>query len=230
MENTMRMNKAFRLMLCLPLVAGVSLCARLRAEAQSSAVNWIRAAVPETAANSNSARLPQLPEVKPAELQRLVFGNFTTLPLPALQPGLPQLPFAFAGEPVTMLQGAILKRLGIRYKFTGSDDRGYDCSGFVWRVFRDAGAEFERVAARTLWHQLPEVSGIEARQFGTLVFFNGLKHIGIVRDAETFYHSSRSHGVTISTFAGYWGKRITGFRRSPVPILPPPPDALKPAE
>jgi hypothetical protein len=45
------------------------------------------------------------------------------------------------------------------------------------------------------------------------VFFNGLGHIGIVADTNGFYHASSSQGVTYSTFKGYWGKRIVGFRR-----------------
>jgi cell wall-associated NlpC family hydrolase len=47
-----------------------------------------------------------------------------------------------------------------------------------------------------------------------------LKHVGIVRDANTFFHASSSKGVTISEFAGYWEKRITGFRRAPLAMLP----------
>jgi uncharacterized protein YycO len=120
------------------------------------------------------------------------------------------------------LQGAILKRLGIRYKFNGSDDDGYDCSGFVWRVYQEIGADFDRAPARTLWGRFPAATGDETRQFGTLVFFNGLSHVGIVRDAETFYHSSRTQGVMVSSFSGYWGKRITGYRRPPFPLAPQP--------
>jgi cell wall-associated NlpC family hydrolase len=90
-------------------------------------------------------------------------------------------------------------------------------------VFKEAGADFDRVAARTLWEQLPEATDDEIAQFGTLVFFNGLKHIGIVRNADSFYHASRSQGVTLSYFDGYWERRITGYRRAPALIFPIPP-------
>jgi hypothetical protein len=40
---------------------------------------------------------------------------------------------------------------------------------------------------RSLWAQLPEANDEEKGQFGTLVFFNGLRHVGIVRDSKTFY-------------------------------------------
>jgi cell wall-associated NlpC family hydrolase len=119
-------------------------------------------------------------------------------------------------ENTARLQAAIWEKLGAPYRFEGTDDRGYDCSGFVWRVFQDAGFDFERLPARDLWHRLPGTTPEEARRFGTLVFFNDLKHVGIVRDALSFYHASRSQGVVLSPFAGYWGERITGYRRLPI--------------
>ena len=135
-------------------------------------------------------------------------------------------PFGFTYHPdpvdqTTLLQNAIAKRLGVRYRYRGVDDRGYDCSGFVWSVFKETGADFERGPARSLWVQLPEAKDSETRQFGTLVFFNRLKHVGIVRDGETFYHASRTKGVKLSRFSGYWIRRITGYRRAPATIIPP---------
>src|SRR5262249_752720 len=177
------------------------------------------ATLPTLPALSASPRFPRLPE---SQLPMVI--DFTSITLPVFHYSMLQPSFDFTNDPVTILQIAILSRLGIRYRYTGIDDRGYDCSGFVWRVFKDAGADFERVAARTLWRQLPVAKAQETRQFGTLVFFNGLKHIGIVHDAETFYHSSRSRGVVLSPFAGYWEKRLTGFRQSPIPIIPIPSD------
>ena len=126
---------------------------------------------------------------------------------------LPKMQVA-SGKSV-LLKDAIVKRLGVPYRFHGEDDRGYDCSGFVWSVFRDAGADFERTNARSLWEQLPKATKAETRKFGTLVFFKGTNHVGIVRDADSFYHASRSRGVTISYFDDYWRKRITGYRRAP---------------
>lgn len=162
-----------------------------------------------------------------AQLPAVDQGVFNTLVRPILPTGFLPPPLLLAGDTANLLESAITKRLGIRYRFYGIDDTGYDCSGFVWRVFRDAGADFQRVAARTLWHDLPAATEAETQQFGTLVFFNGLKHIGIVRDAYTFYHASRSQGVTLSSFSGYWGSRITGYRRAPKPLAPPPPGEVR---
>lgn len=115
-----------------------------------------------------------------------------------------------------LLYGAIMDRLGVPYRSTGTDDRGYDCSGFVWRVFVDAGVDLSRSSARTLWETLPEASADEETQFGTLVFFKGLNHVGIVRDGYSFYHSATSQGVVRSFYSGYWGERVIGFRRVPL--------------
>lgn len=221
------MNKAFRFTLCLVLIGLWSCGAESIVVAQSNIAILVRSMNLDSVKKAPTPKLPQLPEEQSTSslVRRLSF-----LTLPGFRNsvfGLLQPPLALAGsamgQNVIVLQGAIIKRLGIRYRFTGTDDRGYDCSGFVWRVFQDAGADFDRVPARALWKQLPEAKGEETRRFGTLVFFNGLKHIGIVRDQNSFYHSSRTQGVVLSQFAGYWEKRLTGYRRAPTPIDPPPP-------
>ena len=122
-------------------------------------------------------------------------------------------------QPASLLETAILSKIGIPYRFYGTDDNGYDCSGFVWRVFQEAGFNLERMPARDFWQLLPEASPEEAGQFGTLVFFNNLSHVGIVRDAFSFYHASVAQGVVQSVFAGYWENRITGYRRAPLSAL-----------
>ncbi len=108
---------------------------------------------------------------------------------------------------------AIQIRVGIPYRYGSTGPNAFDCSGLVWSVFYDAGFNFERSSARTLWQNSVEVAAEDRYKFGTLVFFNKLGHIGIVFDESGFYHASSSHGVTFSRFDGYWAKRIVGFRR-----------------
>jgi cell wall-associated NlpC family hydrolase len=145
------------------------------------------------------------------------------LSLPALRPDLIRPPFAasLAAESASLLEQAILAKIGTPYRLFGTDDSGYDCSGLVWRVFSEIGFSFTRMPARSLWQTLPEATTDQLTQFGTLVFFNGLSHVGIVRDAYSFYHASTSQGVVLSYFAGYWEKRITGYRVVP-PAAPRP--------
>jgi cell wall-associated NlpC family hydrolase len=151
----------------------------------------------------------------PKEAPKLAKSDFDSLFTPTVQRDYSLSQGNITSGKSVLLKSAIVKRLGVRYRYHGVDDRGYDCSGFIWSVFRDAGADFERVSARSLWMQLPKATAAETSQFGTLVFFRGTKHVGIIRDANSFYHASRSKGVTISYFDDYWRKRITGYRRAP---------------
>jgi len=111
------------------------------------------------------------------------------------------------------LDSAIKSRYGIRYRYGSSGPNTYDCSGFVWAAFTEAGIGFTRASARSLWSQSEPVSGDERFKFGTLVFLNGLGHMGIVADENGFYHASSSKGITYSPFKGYWSSRIVGFRK-----------------
>lgn len=69
------------------------------------------------------------------------------------------------------------------------------------------------------------VTGEERFRFGTLVFLNGLGHMGIVADENGFYHASSSKGITYSRFDGYWANRIVGFRKLRLPSEPLPTEA-----
>lgn len=111
------------------------------------------------------------------------------------------------------LDRAIKNRYGIPYRYGSTGPNRYDCSGFVWSAFQEAGIEFTRQSARSLWSLSEPVSGDDRYKFGTLVFLNGLGHMGIVADENGFYHASSSKGITYSPFKGYWSSRIVGFRR-----------------
>jgi len=115
------------------------------------------------------------------------------------------------------LLAAIDQRLGSRYRWGAEGPNTFDCSGFVWSIFNASGINFERGSARTLFAQFTAAAPDEQFKFGTLVFFSGLTHIGVVADEHGFYHASRRHGVMYSPFNEYWLKRIDGFRRVPVP-------------
>ena len=119
----------------------------------------------------------------------------------------------FAADVTSLMQQSIYEKLGIPYLYGSSGPNRYDCSGFVWAVFGDAGMGFTRSSARSLWSMSEPVTGEDRFRFGTLVFMNSLGHMGIVADENGFYHASSSKGITYSKFEGYWEKRIVGFRR-----------------
>src|SRR5262249_31766452 len=124
----------------------------------------------------------------------------------------------YSDEIESALYEAVVHRLGRPYRLQGTDDRGYDCSGFVWRVFHDAGVGLNRSPTRKLWQSLPRATEEEKTRFGTLVFFKGLNHVGIMRDAHSFYHASASQGVVHSYLDNYWKSRVIGHRRVFAPI------------
>ena len=111
------------------------------------------------------------------------------------------------------LMAAIQERWGIPYRYGSTGPNTYDCSGFVWAVFGEAGIPFTRASARSLWASSEPVYGDDRFKFGTLVFLNGLGHMGIVADENGFYHASSSKGITYSPFKGYWESRVVGFRK-----------------
>lgn len=125
---------------------------------------------------------------------------------------------AYAGSVSSQILRGIESRLGIPYRYGSTGPNRYDCSGFVWSVFNDAGINFTRQSARGLWSMSVPVIGDDRFKFGTLVFLNGLGHIGIVADENGFYHASSSKGITYSPFKGYWEKRVVGFRRLPATV------------
>ena len=153
---------------------------------------------------------PQPPFVAPFDPRQITRGLAGTEPVSA--------PLADSPTPESRLYEAIMSRIGLPYRLGGIDDLGYDCSGFIWRVFQEAGIDIPRNSVRELWERLPEAYEGEEGTFGVIVFFNGLTHAGIVRDAHSFYHASSSQGIVRSFFSDYWGARVTGYRLSLIHI------------
>jgi peptidoglycan DL-endopeptidase CwlO len=117
----------------------------------------------------------------------------------------------------SMLMNAIDTRLGSRYVWGAAGPHVFDCSGFVWSSFKEIGADFYRGSARSYWARFAPASEDEKFKFGTLVFFNGLTHVGIVADEKGFYHASRHKGVVYQEWNKYYLSRVDGFRRVPMP-------------
>jgi cell wall-associated NlpC family hydrolase len=131
-----------------------------------------------------------------------------------LSPSIPAATGFIKTQP--LLLAAIDQRLGAPYSWGAAGPSAFDCSGFVWSIFQSAGINFDRSSARALFARFAPPAPEEQYKFGTLVFFSGLAHVGVVADEHGFYHASRHHGVVYSPFNEYWVKRIDGFRRVPV--------------
>lgn len=116
-----------------------------------------------------------------------------------------------------LLLTAIDTRLGSHYVWGAAGPHVFDCSGFVWSAFKEVGVDFSRGSARTYWSRFTPAREDEKFKFGTLVFFNGLTHVGIVADANGFYHASRHKGVVYQKWTPYYLSRVDGFRRITLP-------------
>ncbi len=164
--------------------------------------------------NSPITRQPLTTDIKVSEeyKQQLVKKTADSRPVSAMLPAALK-GSRYASSTTAAMANSIQSKLGIPYRYGSSGPNRYDCSGFVWAVFSEAGMGFIRQSAAGLWNASIPVEGDEKYRFGTLVFFNGLGHIGIVADPNGFYHASSSKGITYSTFKGYWEKRIVGFRK-----------------
>lgn len=121
----------------------------------------------------------------------------------------------------TQLFAAIESHMGAPYRFNTTGPNTFDCSGLVWRTFNDIGVNFTRGPARSYWALFEAPPADQRFKAGTLVFFSGLTHVGIVADEKGFYHASRRNGVIYSPFSEYWLSRIDGFRRVPLEGLQP---------
>jgi len=115
----------------------------------------------------------------------------------------------------TQLRAVIASHLGRPYVWGATGLKSFDCSGFVWRVYYDSGVVLKRTTARKLWFSLPAPERGRQYAFGNLVFFNDLKHVGIVNNGETFFHAESSIGTNQSRFEPYWRKHVAGVRAGP---------------
>ena len=107
---------------------------------------------------------------------------------------------------------------GIPYRWgKSSPEDGFDCSGFVWHVYRQYGYTIPRTAAQIAYN-LPEVA-TEDRRPGDILVFNyqdqAFAHVGLYLGNDSFIHaSSGKASVTVSNLdTPYWWGRFAGVRR-----------------
>ncbi|WP_441820404.1 C40 family peptidase [Lysobacter sp. TAB13] len=127
------------------------------------------------------------------------------------------MPVAEQGRIKGMLQRA-LALLGTPYRWGGtSPDQGFDCSGLVGYVFRNAlGIELPRVSREMA--KTGEVIERDSLTEGDLVFFGRrgrVDHVGIYLGEGRFVHAPRTgKDVTVSSLdSGYWSAKFMEARR-----------------
>ena len=135
-----------------------------------------------------------------------------------------------------------VKLVGYPYIWAGTSDRtqvalgktvpgGYDCSGFVWRVYKlkayaGSGTLATTLAGRTTYAmsgEVPKAKRISAAalQPADVVFFGArgprstpaeVDHMGIYLGNGWFLHSSR-YGVAVESLTGWYQQRLAWARR-----------------
>lgn len=112
-----------------------------------------------------------------------------------------------------------LSLTGIKYQYGGnSPETGFDCSGFVRYVFREAASIALPHNARAI-SQVGRIISAEELQPGDLVFYNTMKsafsHVGIYLGNNRFIHAPSSGGGirVVNMDADYWASRFDGARR-----------------
>jgi cell wall-associated NlpC family hydrolase len=117
------------------------------------------------------------------------------------------------------IEQEIGKFFGLRYRFGGDNQNGFDCSGLVKQVYADvfrvdlprSSSEISRLG------NLQNVM-LDELKTGDLVFFGPsrkqVNHVGMYLAGGNFLHAARSEGVTISNLdEHYWKSRFMFSKR-----------------
>lgn len=105
--------------------------------------------------------------------------------------------------------------LGAPYVYGGTTPSGFDCSGYVSYVFKQAGKLSFNYSTVSLYNLAQKVS---TPQVGDLVFFSGtyragISHVGIYIGNNLMINAAGNRVQINNIYDSYWGKHFTGFGR-----------------
>lgn len=105
--------------------------------------------------------------------------------------------------------------VGTPYVWGGSTASGFDCSGFIFHVYNQAGIKLPRTNTTGYDARSYDVS---SPQVGDLVFFKntyraGISHVGIFIGNNQFIHAGGDRVQITSLNDSYWGKHFSGYKR-----------------
>ncbi|MDR1219259.1 MAG: C40 family peptidase [Treponema sp.] len=127
------------------------------------------------------------------------------------------------GQRGTLIEFA-MKRQGIPYHSGGSTEKGFDCSGFVWFVYRNALNMDVPRSSRGVWSSNAKTVRLEDALPGDVLVFSANKggsgsinHTAILVDKDSMIHAVSSgpkRGIVISPVTDrYFAPRLVGVKR-----------------
>ena len=140
-------------------------------------------------------------------------GEVSPISAPSKVPVAP--PTAVSGSLFEKVMAIATPLKGIPYVWGGSSTSGFDCSGFIYYVYKQAGLDVSRT----------NTTGFDARSYdvanpqpGDLVFFSntyrpGISHMGIYIGNNQFIHAGGDRVQITSLSNSYWGSKFDGFKR-----------------
>ena len=135
---------------------------------------------------------------------------------PGTTPPKVNTPSSSGGYSTSKLISSAKSLMGIPYVWGGASTSGFDCSGFIYYVYKQAGKNITRTNVEGYYSRSYEVS---SPAVGDLVFFSntykkGISHMGIYVGSGQFIHASSSAGITITSLSNsYFEPRFTAFKR-----------------
>ncbi|OMP65697.1 C40 family peptidase [Domibacillus epiphyticus] len=110
------------------------------------------------------------------------------------------------------------KFLGVEYVFGGTTPNGFDCSGFVQYIYKQAaGISLPRTSVEQ--YKVGTAVAKSDLQLGDLVFYAntykpGISHVGVYAGENMVLNATSSNGIAlVSMNDSYWGPRYAGAKR-----------------
>lgn len=141
-------------------------------------------------------------------------------PLPSATPStMPNTVVAPGGARGQAIATLALRYLGVPYVYGGATPSGWDCSGFISYIYKNAaGITLPRSAAQQ--YRVGTSIGAAQVQAGDIVFFAdtfgpGITHNGLALGDGRFIHArSEGYGTVISSLSDpYWAQHYVGAQR-----------------
>ncbi|MEW4289697.1 LysM peptidoglycan-binding domain-containing protein [Rossellomorea marisflavi] len=143
-----------------------------------------------------------------------VNGGSSSSPAPAPTPSVPKEDTVTSFD-VNRLLSAAKGQIGKPYVWGGSTTAGFDCSGFIYYAFNQAGVSMSRTSSEGYYSRSYYV---DKPAIGDIVFFSntykkGISHLGIYVGNNQFIHAG-DNGVEISSLNNsYWKSKFDSFKR-----------------